>query len=68
MIIMEDDKLEYIYLLNYRDQTICEISIKSDNDNSLENILKEYGLDIEEVNVMFTTKKINKIDKLTKIN
>ena len=68
MIIMEDGKLEYIYLLNYRDQTICEISIKSNNDDSLENILKKYGLDIEEVNVMFTTKKINKIDKLTKIN
>ena len=68
MIIMEDGKLEYIYLLNYRDQTICEISIKSNNDDSLENILKKYGLDIEEVNVMFTTKKINKINKLTKIN
>lgn len=59
---MEDikDYKEYVYILNFRDNTICEIGITEDDVNlDSEELLSKYGFDIDNCNFMYSNYKLN---------
>ena len=58
------DNKEYIYVLDYSDSTICEIVRDVDDEQEIEDILEEYGCNIDSCSWMITDHKINKIKTL----
>ena len=52
---------EYIYILDYSDGTICEIVRDVDDKREIEDVLKEYGCNINTCSWMITDHKINEI-------
>ena len=55
---------EYIYILDYFDCTICEIVRDVDDKREIEDVLKEYGCNINTCSWMITDRKINEITTL----
>lgn len=58
------DNKEYIYILDYSDSTICEIVRDTDDKREIEDVLKEYGCNINTCSWMITDNKINEITTL----
>lgn len=58
------DNKEYIYILDYSDCTICEIVRDVNDEREVEDVLKEYGCDIDTCYWMITNHKINEITTL----
>lgn len=58
---------EYIYILDYSDSTICEIVRDVDNKQEIEDVLKEYGCNINTCSWMITDHKINEIITLSTV-
>lgn len=57
--------INYIYVLDYSDGTICEIVISNDEKNmEIEDIIEKHGCNINTSSWMTT---INKIDEILKI-
>lgn len=67
---MEDIKAysEYVYILDFRKNRICEIGIAG-NDTTLnsEQLLNKYGLNIDNCNIMYSTYKLN-LENINKHN
>lgn len=55
------DNKEYIYILDYSDSTICEIVRDVDDEREIEDVLKEYGCNINTCSYMIVDHKINEI-------
>ena len=57
--------IEYMYVMDYSDSTISEVTLSSEDEN-LEScdLLKKYGFDEDTCSFMFTTIKINNITKI----
>ena len=55
---------EYIYVLDYSDCTICEIVRDVDDKREIEDVLKEYGCNINTCSWMIAYHKINEITTL----
>lgn len=55
---------EYIYILDYSNSTICEIVRDVDDEREIEDVLKEYGCNINTCSWMITDYKINEITTL----
>ena len=51
---------EYVYILDFRSNSICEIGV-TENDVNLdsETLLNKYGFDIDNCNVMYSDYKLN---------
>ena len=60
------DNREYIYVLDYSDCTICEIVRDKDDDTDVEDVLEEYGCNINTCSCMITDHKIESITELNK--
>uniref|UniRef100_A0AAU8MJK4 Uncharacterized protein n=1 Tax=Geladintestivirus 1 TaxID=3233133 RepID=A0AAU8MJK4_9CAUD len=61
--------MEYLYVLDYSDSTVCEIVLTEEDQNArVETILKKYGLDIDNCAFMFTLERNISINTLTPIN
>lgn len=60
------DNREYIYVLDYSDCTICEIVRDKDDDTDVEDVLEEYGCNINTCSWMITDHKIESITELNK--
>ena len=59
---MEDIKHynEYVYILDFRNNSICEIGITGDDINlDSEALLDKYGFDIDNCNFMYSEYKLN---------
>lgn len=61
------DIKEYLYIMDFSDASISEIEITKE-DKNLEtcNLLDKYGFNDDECFFMFTTQKINNINKINK--
>lgn len=57
---------EWIYVLDYTDCTICEIVRDIDDERELEDVLEEYGCNINTCSWMITDHKIESITELNK--
>lgn len=67
---MEDIKVysEYVYILDFRNNRICEIGIAGDDTNlNSEELLSRYGLYIDNCNIMYSTHKLN-LENINKCN
>ncbi len=60
---MEDIK-EYIYILDYSDSTISEIPINPEDNRETEDILKEYGFNINTCSFMIVDHRIEDIVRI----
>lgn len=58
------DNKEYIYVLDYSDSAIYEIIRDIDDERKIEDILNDYGCNINTCSWMITGGKINKIINL----
>lgn len=58
------DNKDYIYILDYSDSTICEIIRDVDDEREIEDVLEEYGCNINTCSWMITDYKINEIKTL----
>lgn len=58
------DNKDYIYILDYSDSTICEIVRDVDDEREIEDVLEEYGCNIDTCSWMITDHKINEIKTL----
>lgn len=59
---MEDIKgyTEYVYILDFRNNAICEIIVTEDDVNlDFESLLDKYGFDIDNCNFMYSDYKLN---------
>ena len=59
---MEDikDYTEYVYILDFSNNVICEIVVTGDDINlNSEELLDKYGFDIENCNFMYSDYKLN---------
>lgn len=59
---MEDikDYDEYVYILDFSNNTICEIGITGDDVNlDSETLFNKYGFDINNCNFMYSNYKLN---------
>lgn len=61
------DNKEYIYILDYSNSTICEIVRDVDDEREIEDVLKEYGCNINTCSWMITDHKINEIITLSTV-
>lgn len=57
---------EWIYILDYTDCTICEIVRDIDDERELEDVLEEYGCNVNTCSWMITDHKIESITELNK--
>lgn len=57
---------EWIYVLDYTDCTICEIVRDIDDERELEDVLEEYGCNVNTCSWMITDHKIESITELNK--
>lgn len=60
------DNREWIYVLDYSDCTICEIVHDRDDEREVEDVLEEYGCNINTCSWMITDHKIESITELNK--
>ena len=60
------DNKEWIYVLDYSDCSICEIVHDIDDERYLEDILEEYGCNINTCSWMISDHKIESITELNK--
>lgn len=60
--------MDYLYILDYSDCTICEIDVSNEEDDDVERILKKYGCNIDTCAYMYSQNKINTITELTELN
>lgn len=58
------DNKEYIYVLDYSDCTICEIIRDTNDKREVEDVLEEYGCNVNTCSWMITDNKINEITTL----
>lgn len=59
---------EYIYVLNYNDGKIYRIDVDEEDENKvIENLLRDYGFEIDEVEFMWSTVKTDKIEITDKV-
>ena len=58
------DNKEYIYVLDYSDCTICEIIRDTNDEREVEDVLEEYGCNVNTCSWMITDHKINEITTL----
>lgn len=59
---MEDikDYTEYVYILDFRNDSICEIVVTGDDLKlDSETLLDKYGFDIDNCNFMYSDYKLN---------
>ena len=61
------DNKEYIYILDYSNSTICEIVRDAADEREIEDVLKEYGCNINTCSWMITDNKINEIITLSTV-
>lgn len=59
--------MDYLYIMDYSDCSICEIDITNEEDDDLERILKQYGLNIDTCAYMYSQIKIDNIETLEKL-
>lgn len=59
--------MDYLYIMDYSDCSICEIDITNEEDDDLERILKQYGLNFDTCAYMYSQTKINNIEILEKL-
>ncbi|MGN1300745.1 MAG: hypothetical protein ACI4VC_05325 [Clostridia bacterium] len=55
------DNKEYIYVLDYSDGTICEIVTDVNDEREVEDVLEEYGCNINTCSWMISDHKITEI-------
>lgn len=60
------DNREYIYVLDYSDCSICEIVRDRDDERDIEDVLEEYGCNVNTCSWMITDHKIKSITELNK--
>lgn len=60
------DNREWIYVLDCSDCTICEIVHDRDDEREVEDVLEEYGCNINTCSWMITNHKIESITELNK--
>lgn len=60
------DNREWIYVLDYSDCSICEIVRDRDDERDVEDVLEEYGCNINTCSWMITDHKIESITELNK--
>lgn len=54
------DYTEYVYILDFRNNAICEIVVTGDDINlDSEALLDKYGFDIDNCNFMYSDYKLN---------
>lgn len=59
---------EYIYVLNYNDGKIYRIDVDKEDENKvIENLLRDYGFEMDEVEFMWSTVKTDKIEITDKV-
>lgn len=59
---------EYIYVLNYNDGKIYRIDVDEEDENKvIENLLCDYGFEMDEVEFMWSTVKTDKIEITDKV-
>lgn len=59
---------EYIYIFNYNDGKVYRIDFDEEDEyKTTEDILHDYGFDIDEVEFMFSTVKTDKIEIANKV-
>jgi len=59
---------EYIYVLNYNDGKIYRIDVDEEDENKvIENLLRDYGFEMDEVEFMWSTVKTDKIEITDKV-
>lgn len=58
------DNKEYIYVLDYSDGTICEIVTDANDEREVEDVLEEYGCNINTCSWMISDHKITEITPL----
>lgn len=58
------DNKEYIYVLDYSDCTICEIIRDTNDEREVEDVLEEYGCNINTCSWMISDHKITEITTL----
>lgn len=57
-----DKHIEYLYLLDYSDSTICEIELTEEDANKdAETVLEEHGCKADNCAWMFSREQINHI-------
>lgn len=49
----------YLYVMDYCQCAIFEIKLYSTKDDDIERLLKEYGLDVDTCNYMYSKEKLN---------
>lgn len=60
------DNKEWIYVLDYSDCSICEIVHDIDDERYIEDVLEEYGCNINTCSWMIADHKIESITELNK--
>lgn len=60
------DNKEFIYILDYSDCSIYEIVRDIDDERDIEDVLEEYGCNINTCSWMITDHKIESITELNK--
>lgn len=59
---------EYIYVLNYNDGKIYRIDVDEEDENKvIENLLRDYGFEMDEIEFMWSTVKTDKIEITDKV-
>lgn len=60
------NEINYLYVMDYCQCAIYEIKLDGTEDDDIERLLKEYGLDIDICDYMYSSTKLN-IEKINKI-
>lgn len=58
--------IDYLYVMDCTQCAIFEIKLDGTEDDDIERLLKEYGLDVDACNYMYSQVKLN-IEKINKI-
>lgn len=53
------NEINYLYVMDYCQCAIFEIKLNSTEDDDIERLLKEYGLDIDACDYMYSKEKLN---------
>lgn len=51
--------INYLYVMDYSQSSIFEIKLDGTENDDIERLLKEYGLDIDDCNYMYSRTKLN---------
>lgn len=53
------NEINYLYVIDYCQCAIFEIKLNDIEDDDIERLLKEYGLDIDTCDYMYSKEKLN---------